>query len=40
MDYRQDNPADHVENAEILKVLGIANDSSTTASGEAQPSKI
>lgn len=23
MDYRQTNPADHVENAEILKALGI-----------------
>lgn len=24
MDYRQNNPADHVENSEILKALGIA----------------
>lgn len=24
MDYRQNNPADHVVNSEILKVLGIA----------------
>lgn len=28
MDYRQTNPADHVQNSEILKVLGIVEDGS------------
>ena len=26
MDYRQSNPADHVDNSEILKILGIKSD--------------
>jgi len=28
LDFRQDNPADHVTNAEILRVLGIPNPGS------------
>lgn len=40
MDYRQTNPADHVANSEILKVLGIddvqENDNAASTSGEKQ----
>lgn len=34
MDYRQDNPADHVQNSEILKALGIAAEDAATTNSE------
>jgi len=38
LDFRQDNPADHVDAAEVLKVLGIA-DTRNKSEGEASGSK-
>jgi len=33
MDFKQDNPADHVENSDILKVLGIKDTEGIHTSG-------
>jgi len=34
LDFRQDNPADHVANSEILKRLGISEDAAAALEGE------
>lgn len=38
LDFRQDNPADHVANSEILRVLGIPNPTAKDAT-EGESSK-